>query len=337
MTRAGERSPAHEPPRLAAGDEVDPVLDELGRWFAAAPPPRGIDAMALARVAQRLDGAGRRRRVTSLRALAAGFALVSVATGAAAMWQTFGPPSRAGSSSHGMRRVPPEIHGKSALRPRAVSHPESTAELPAATSSVAAPNVFVSPSQSAARTPSPVTLRAERPRDAAVAETASAAPAGTGLALESAELERAFIALRREHDAARALDLLDRYAARFPAGVLRLEADVARIDAELALGNEPAALALLERVPLERVGRGVELRLLRGELLAKRDCRAAILDFERVLGAHSTRSFDERALYGRANCRRALGDVAGASADFDTYLARFPDGRFARVVRGLSR
>ncbi len=104
-----------------------------------------------------------------------------------------------------------------------------------------------------------------------------------------------------------------------------------------ALGNEAAALALLERIPLEHVGRGLELRLLRGELRARHDCRTAILDFDRVLGAHPSRSLDERALYGRATCRRSVGELAGASADFGAYLARYPDGRFAATVRGLSR
>ncbi|HSU39908.1 MAG TPA: hypothetical protein VLJ38_10070, partial [Polyangiaceae bacterium] len=162
MTRAGERSPEHEPPRLAAGDEGDPVFDELGRWFAAAPAPRGIDATALARVAQRLDGVGRRRRVTSLRALAAAFALVTVATGSAAMWQRLGPSSHAGSPSSGVRAAAPPRQERIAPHHRRAASPADTnAELPA-TGPVAAPSAFVSPSQSAARAPSPVALRADR-------------------------------------------------------------------------------------------------------------------------------------------------------------------------------
>ena len=336
MTRTDKGSPEHEPPRLARGDSGDPVLDELGRWFALVPPARELDAAALARVAERLDGVPQRRPVTSLRALAVGMALVTVATGSAAMWRAFGPPTHAGSPSVGALAVG-EASKKNAPPPRAARRHDSTVELPARAGSVTAPNVLASPSSSSAQAPSPVTLRSERSPDPAGAETASGTAALHDLAHESAVLERALTALRREHDAVRALDLLNRYAAEFPAGVLRLEADVARIDANLALGNEAAALALLERVPLEHVGRGLELRLLRGELRAKHDCRAAILDFELVLGAHPAQGFDERALYGRGNCRRALGELAGANADFAAYLARYPQGRFAAVVRGLSR
>lgn len=343
MTRSSKRPLEHEPPRLAMGDTGDPVLDELGRWFALAPPPREIDAAALARVADGLEAVARHRPTTSLRALAAGVALVTVATGSAAMWQTFHAPAPAGLPSVSTRRVPAPARERNAVPRRAVSERAARAELPPTSDSVAPPKTVESQAPSAAQAPNPLGLRVERSPDAAGtvtasgAETASSAQSAQGLAHESAVLERALIALRREHDAARALDLLNRYAAEFPAGVLRLEADVARVDANLALGNEGAALALLERIPLERVGRGLELRLLRGELRAKHDCRTAILDFDLVLGAHPSRSFDERALYGRATCRRALGEHSGANADFDAYLARYPDGRFAAAARSLSR
>jgi hypothetical protein len=72
--------------------------------------------------------------------------------------------------------------------------------------------------------------------------------------------------------------------------------------------------------------------VLKGET-PDHDCHAAILDFERVLGAHPSRSFDERAPYGRASCRPTLGDRAAANADFDAYLTRDPQGRECRLRR----
>jgi hypothetical protein len=213
--------------------------------------------------------------------------------------------------------APASAERKDSTRRHATNQLVPTPDLPAS-GSVSAPSSSVP-----TLNPPPAT-----PRPGA----SESAPAPSALALESAALERALTALRRDHDPAQALALLDRYAAQYPAGVLRLEADVAH----LALHDEPAALALLERVPLERVGRGLELRLVRAELLAKRDCRSATLDFDRVLQAHPSRPLDERALYGRASCRSALGDAAGASADFDTYLSRYPNGRFAELARSRS-
>ena len=169
------------------------------------------------------------------------------------------------------------------------------------------------------------------------AATASSAPEESDLARESAALEGALTALKRDHDPGRALALLERYAADFPAGVLRLEADIARVDANLALGQRPAALAILTRLPLERVGRGLELGVVRGELYAERDCSRALRDFERVLAANPPQSLDERALFGRANCRAQTGDATGARADFERYLVRYPNGRHAEAAREHTR
>jgi hypothetical protein len=145
--------------------------------------------------------------------------------------------------------------------------------------------------------------------------------------------------LRRDHAPARALEQLDAYLARFPAGQLRLEARLARLDALLALGRRPAALAALEELPRDQVSRRPELLLLRGELLAGATrCGRAIADFTALLeGAAGgpTRSLDqqERALYGRASCRATLGQTGAARADLEAYLRRFPEGTFAAAVR----
>jgi len=157
---------------------------------------------------------------------------------------------------------------------------------------------------------------------------------GSGaLGRESELLARALAKLRRDRDAGAALVLLDEHAREFPAGALRQEADVARFDALLALGRDGEALALLERLPIDRLGRGAELRVIRGELRAKRDPRRAIADFDRALSMTLGPELEERALFGRAASRLRAGDENGGRADLTTYLAKHPNGRFAAEAR----
>jgi hypothetical protein len=83
------------------------------------------------------------------------------------------------------------------------------------------------------------------------------------------------------------------------------------------------------------VGRRTELRLVRAELRASADCRAALGDFDRVLSAGAAGNVEERALRGRALCRSSRGDAAGARSDAERYLTKYPEGRFAVELRGL--
>lgn len=153
------------------------------------------------------------------------------------------------------------------------------------------------------------------------------------LGRESELLARALAKLRRDRDAGAALTLLDEHAKDFPNGALVLEADVARVDALLALGRNAEALALLERLPIDRLGRGAELRVIRGELLAQREPKKALGDFDRALAAGLSQGLEERALFGRAASRLKVGDEAGGRADLETYLAKYPNGRFAAQAR----
>jgi hypothetical protein len=145
--------------------------------------------------------------------------------------------------------------------------------------------------------------------------------------------------LRIERDAIGALALLDRYVTQFPNGALSGEATLARVEALRALDRAPDALALLDAADLKRLPRGRELRVLRGELrVATGRCQQAIADFDEALAGGIDGALAERALYGRAACRSTLLDAAGARADLDMYLTRFPAGpRAAEIRRALDQ
>ncbi|HEY0715971.1 MAG TPA: hypothetical protein VGF45_25030 [Polyangia bacterium] len=56
--------------------------------------------------------------------------------------------------------------------------------------------------------------------------------------------------LRRQHDAAGALALLDVHRHRFPKGALRIEAEVARAEALVLLGRRTEAGQVLDGLPV---------------------------------------------------------------------------------------
>ena len=108
---------------------------------------------------------------------------------------------------------------------------------------------------------------------------------------------------------------------------------MARIDALLLLDRSDEALRALEALPLDAHRRSTELQLIRGELRARTDCGRADADFTAVLAGVRTAALEERALYGRAACRRSQGDAGGAADNLRRYVDRFPNRAHADWAR----
>ena len=161
-------------------------------------------------------------------------------------------------------------------------------------------------------------------------------PGASALAKESRLLARALAELRQDGDAEQALALLDEHRHEFGAhAALAPEANATRIEALLRLGRHSQALALLDAMAPATTGVGREMLVARAELRADKGRRtAARHDFDLLLlTGGKADSVTERALYGRATCRAKMGNGAGARRDLETYLATFPEGRFAHEAR----
>ena len=287
--------------------EGDTLLDrQLSHVFGAVPEPNALTESARQRLAARLRKRGRRGAGLMLVRLVAVGVAVGVGSAAAAQW----------AEAHWFSarqelvtpRSPPVVS-----EPRLVpqpSLPHAPREQPVAVLSAAQPE----------------------PRPSVAAFTL---PQSSPLGLEAASLEGALTALRGggAARATQALRQLDQHLREFPQGTLELEARVARVDALLVLGRRDDARRELSTLPIERVGRKNELRLIRAELRADQACGAALSDFKVLVEQALPAAFAERALFGRAACLLRLGDDAGAARDFDRYLERFPNGRFAAQIR----
>lgn len=284
-------------------------------------PPARLPASARARIVATLEERAARaqtpRRIFWPAAVAA--ALVLFAGGV--VGASWGLPSA--------RRWLGHFAGTPAAPPPPARH---VAAAPAPVAPPAAPILAPAPEESVAPAePRRHVAHAARAHEAAAPEDPVVA--------ESRLLAGALQDLRQRHDPQAALGVLDDYDRRFPTGALAPEAASARIDALLALGRRSQALERLEALSLDRLPRGAELRALRGELRAGRgELGGALDDFSAVLATRSPpSSVVERALYGRGSCRSRLGDVAGARADLNELLRRFPSGPFAEPARRALR
>jgi TolA-binding protein len=295
-------------PWAESTDESAPHERQLSQLFAKVPEPVPLADFARQRVALRLRArASRGASLLLLRLVAVGV-VIGVAGAAAAQW----------ASVHWF----------------------------AAQETVVTRNARVASSLS----PQPSLPRAPAPETSAVADLAQPAPepaasaafpapvasaASSRLGQEAASLEAALSALKAggKDNASRALQGIDQHLQKFPRGALELEARVARVDALLVLGRRQEAGRELSALPIENVGRKNELRLIRAELRADDDCRAALNDFQVLVDQSLPTAWAERALFGRGACLLKLGDKAAADRDFTRYLERFPNGRFAGQIR----
>ncbi|MDX2019612.1 MAG: tetratricopeptide repeat protein [Deltaproteobacteria bacterium] len=187
--------------------------------------------------------------------------------------------------------------------------------------------------------------RAAKPRPRAVAmvqarSVVPAEPAGpSSLAQESRLLGEAITALRKDNSPTLALQRLDEYAQRFPAGELGAEARHTKVQALLMQKRTAPALALLDEMTFSSRARDMEALTLRGELRAQAHrCAQAEEDFATVLSRTGTGALAERALFGRATCLREQGQTAAARATLEEYLQRFAAGaHVAQAKRALGR
>jgi hypothetical protein len=293
----------------AEGKEHEPPLDrQLSRLFLAVPEPKPLAEVSRQRVALRLrTRAPRSMRLMLVRLVAVGV-VIGIAGAAAAQWTV--------------------VHWFSAqtqfvARPAPASSPVPQPSLPRSppAPSVAEPVV----------TETPVL---EPPAVAAFPATPASA-GSSRLGQEAASLSAALSALKAggKDNAGRALSAIDQHLGKFPGGALELEGRVARVDALLVLGRRQEARRELAALPIESVGRKHELRLIRAELRADDDCRAALNDFQVLVDQQLPPAWAERALFGRGACLLKLGNRAAAERDFGHYLERFPGGRFADQIR----
>ncbi len=155
-----------------------------------------------------------------------------------------------------------------------------------------------------------------------------APPGPSALALETASFERAVKALRHDHDPAAALHAADAYLKAYPHGLMQPDAEVLRIEAQLALGQREGALKTLDHTTLTSLPRADEMAVIRGELRAAVGrCSEADADFlPHLSGADE---LAERALMARAECRAHQGNDAEARSLLEEYSRRFANGRFS--------
>jgi hypothetical protein len=317
------------------------AVDDESMWSHARRPPLSAEALhrIAASVKARHSGAGPRARwhvwvAASMLLLVGGVAGAGVATYVMKRPPAPAAPSeRLGESSMVARARAPRAAPLEASPPPV---PPAVAADERPSAPVEAPNNLRRGGAAAQRA---ATVVPPSPPVVAAPASSPLEPSPSGPAAEATMLRAALAALNRDRNPAAALSSLDRYDARFPSGMLRGEATLARARSLRELGRDDELLALLEHTSFDGVARGAELRVLRGELRMTRGRFAQALDdFQAVLAAGGPGSVQERALFGLASCRTRLGDEAGARAELRRFLEQFPaSARAAEVRAALAR
>jgi hypothetical protein len=303
-------------PRTEDAD-VEDVASLLIRRLA---PPPSSDAAALARVAARLQTAIERppRRLPRPTILLVAAAIVLVLSVAGAAWRT--------------------VTSTRTARNDTQQAPKNAVDEPTQSLSREVP-VVPTPSDEEVERAIPLPMqngsgsRRAHLENGVRRSAAEPAPDGPEVA-EALWLGRALRKLRVEHDPNGALGLLNGYEAQFPARMLAAEVLLARVEAQMALGNRAEALRLIETERRSPAKESRQIVLIRGELRAGAGrCTDALADFDAILAQAGTDSITERALYGRAVCYRQMQQLSAAERDFGAYLRRFPNGKFASSAR----
>ncbi len=295
---------------------VEDVASLLIRRLA---PPPSSDAAALARVAARLQTAIERppRRLPRPTILLVAAAIVLVLSVAGAAWRT--------------------VTSTRTARNDTQQAPKNAVDEPTQSLSRDVP-VVPTPSGEEVERAIPLPMHGSGSHRAHLENgirrsAAEPAPDGPEVA-EALWLGRALRKLRVEHDPNGALGLLNGYELQFPARMLAAEVLLARVEAQMALGNRAEALRLIEAERRAPAKESRQIVLIRGELRAGAGrCADALADFDAILAQAGTDSITERALYGRAVCYRQMQQLSAAERDLGAYLRRFPNGKFASSAR----
>jgi hypothetical protein len=153
---------------------------------------------------------------------------------------------------------------------------------------------------------------------------------------EIALYSRALAQLNVERDPATALGTLGVYEFKYPNGILRNEATIARVKADVMLGLNAEALELLDAMNEQAFAgfpKRSEARLLRAELLVRaRRCEEALQTLGQYLEPSAVPEQRGQALILRASCRSQLNDLEGSRDDLRTYLREFPNGPLATTA-----
>jgi len=318
----------------------DDALERRAGELLLLPPPAPLGAVRRARIATRLAAGSGPSAWIRVRHVVAAVVVALVVAGSVVAAVSHRGRSGAGSASSDVARPRPHARAASGsvAPPDLAPDPAPTPGQPPAIAPSLAPPAISSSLAPAPRDDAPPHVH-RHPKTTAGGAMArqdlDAAPSAAGPLSEARLLAAARTRLQAEHDARGALALVAEHKQRFPTGVLVLEARITEVESLVTLGRRSEALAVLDVLSLDKLPRAAELGVLRGELRAEAGRqRDATVDFAPCADVAGCRpETAERALYGRASCRERLGDRAGARADLERYLARFPQGRFARAVR----
>ncbi len=307
-----------DPPRWKERqDQANLAEHEAGRAIRFMRTPEPLTAAQLTRIAARVRGTRPRRRPSWLTASAA--LLLCGATGALAAHMNALPGWLA--RIVGPRPADPVPRTRASIGP--------STEMPAnPTIGASTPSAALAPTSPPPHASAPTLALSSAPREprgTQVARLGRSKPATEiGSPHGSAKcLSEAIHALRVEHSPATALLLLDNHATQLGKSAFAHEALLVRVEAMLALHRKGEVLRLLDGMAMTDVAASRSLRVTRGELRAAANrCADGLGDFDWVLAR--SKQADRQALFGRALCRKKLGDSAGAQADMERYRREFP-------------